>query len=451
MKLEKFIKNYKLKVSDWSVIIVLIIYRIFLDVIYVNYVNPVWQYYHFNLDFNYGYTIISYFLTFLMSISVAPLIRRRKLSDITLLLLIVMYYIPYTSLFSLCSHDVEYMVFVTVYFLIMIVANFVVNTRELPTLKIGNVNFSDSKIFMLLIILLGVIIIAISGIYTGFRISFDLSDYYEYRAEAREYAMPEVLRYLYSWSQVGLNVGLVFSLTRKKKALSIYIILCNIFAFSFSGKKSMLFILILTIIISFFYNENRHLRKIPLYFLGVSGAAIVEMVIRGKDVFIAKHFIRRLLFIPPLMGTLFYDYFSVREKDYLRSSVLRRFGFVSPYGEKIPRLIGSVYFPNVGGALAMNANTGLCGDAFSNFGFWALLFVPVVIILTFKIIEMCVGSYDKKMIMVISILTAYTFINVAYFTTLLTDGFIFLCILMIFLNSSKRTNNNMMKKYMEKI
>ncbi len=421
----------KPKIFDLIIVLILLIYKFFLDLIYIKFVYPNYEYYHFNLNYDFDFMIISYFFVIVISCFVPNLLYRKKMTDITIVLLIIMYFIPYTTLLSFSTHEIKYGFFVLTYFLLLILFNKIIKWDKLK-IKFSDRQISFNKLFVILIIGCGLIVILVSGIYAGFRISFNLSEYYEYRAAARENLMPEILRYLYNWSIIGIDIGLAYCLIYKKKTLAVFVLLANFLAFSYNGKKSVLFILIVIIYISLYF-KDKYINKIPIAFLGLSFFAYIEIIYRGGDAFIAKHFIRRLLFIPPHMGTLYYDYFSVHELDYLRSSILRRFGFVSPYGN-IPRFIGQVYFSKVG-ILDMNANTGLCGDAFSNFGFFSLLIAPLIIVLTFKIIEICSREVDYKIQIVSSILLAYSFVSGAYFTLLLTNGIIFLAILMWTLSS----------------
>ena len=433
-------KSFSVTKYDGIVFLIIVIYRLFLDFIYVNYVHAQFAYYHFDLDYNIKYIILSFFILFCVIWSVSRLFRDGQLTDIIIGLLILMYFIPYTSLFAYSRHDVGFALFVLCYFLLLISFNKLIKINKVNLIG-AQTSFGDTKFFIILIIALGLLRIAASGVYTGFRITFDFSDYYEYRAEAREYAMPEIIRYLLGWSTTGLTVGLVYSIIKKKRLLSIYVILCTVLAFSFNGKKSIMFILFLSIAIALFYKE-KYLSKIPIMFATLGGIGVVGLILFGKNSFVCKHFIRRMLFIPPNMSILHYDFFSSNEFDYLRSSVLRRFGFHSPYASygSIPRLIGAKYFSSL--SLAMNANTGLCGDAFANFGYWSILFAPLVIVLTFKILERCSKNTDRRVQVMVAVSVAYAFTNGSFFTLLLTNGILFLMVILIFLNSGKATVGN---------
>ncbi len=426
--------------SDLIGILLILIYRISLDIIYCNYVYVRFGYYHFNLTYDVFYCAVSYVYLVLMAIFVPGLFRRGRISDLIIGVLIMMYYVPYTSLFAYSYHSIPYSLFVVGYFGLLTAFNRTINFEKVRFKGLGK-GIGDTKVFLIIVIVFGLIRVLTSGIYSGFRITFDLSDYYEYRAEAREYAMPEILRYLLGWSTTAVSLGLMYSLINKKRFLIIYTLICTILDFSFSGKKSILFSAILSITISLLYKE-KYRKWLPAGFTAAGLVGCLELTILGEDAFICKHFIRRLLFIPPHMSILHHDFFSTHEFDYLRSSVLRRFGAKSPYASfrSIPRLIGAMYFPRQ--SLAMNANTGLCGDAFANFGYLSILFAPLVIVMTFKILERCGHSIDRRIQVMVAISVAYSFANGSYFTLLLTNGVLFLMVLVFFLGGNERRSLN---------
>lgn len=429
-------RPFTIQRRDIMIILVIIIYRIALDIIYKNYIFAEYAYYHFSYNSDPLLVFFSYVLLLPIIIFVPSLINRGQMTDIVLILQILMYYVSSTSLFCFSTHNIQYALFTFAYFLLLLFFNHYINLSQVH-FKGPRTGIGDTKFFVYLIVALGFLRIVASGLYTGFRISFDLSVYYEYRAEAREYSMPEVFRYLLGWSTTGLTVGLAYSVVKRKRFLTIYIIACTILAFSFNGKKSILFFMLLSIVVGLFY-KDKHLNKVPTLFTGLGCLGLIELLIRGSESFICKHFIRRMIFIPPHIGNLYYDFFSDHPFDYLRSSVLRRFGAQSPYGN-IPRHIGSIYFGNR--SMAFNANTGLCGDAFANFGYLSLLIAPLVIVLTYKIIERCAINVDNRVKVVVAVFAAYSFENGAYFTLLLTNGMLFLMVLLAILNGRKQSLN----------
>ena len=91
------ISKNTLKLENLVTIFSIIIYRILLDYIYINYVYKEFEYYHFKLDINIDYIIVSYIFMFFVAIEIPKLFENGKLSDIVLGLLIIMYFIPYNA------------------------------------------------------------------------------------------------------------------------------------------------------------------------------------------------------------------------------------------------------------------------------------------------------------------------------------------------------------------
>ena len=417
--------GYRLSVKFDAVTVRTIIfemtYFVLLSIVYVTWINPHWGYYGFNLSYSTICLVLATVFNFFLSYESAKLIHKNRLSDQILLIIINLYYIPQGTLFGFQNNDVSFYTFVVAFAIITIILNKIIdfNAKE----YISNIS-SPVPLFETAMIILALIMVAISGLYSGFRISFDLSDYYEYRADYRLYALPHIFRMLFHWAQTLLPIGLLYSLRNKRRFLACFIAIANVLCFSFNGKKSVLFIVVLVILIQLFYREDR-IKSLPLILNLSIVASFVEMLIRNGDSFIATQFIRRMIFIPPYLGNIYFNYFQEHELDYLRSSILRRFGLTSPYPEGIPVVMGQVVYGRVS-----NANTGLCGDAFANFGWLSLLIYPLVIVITFKLLERLSRTIDDKMKFLISFLIAYTFISGSYFTNLWTNGILILGLLM---------------------
>ncbi len=148
---------------------------------------------------------------------------------------------------------------------------------------------------------------------------------------------------------------------------------------------------------------------------------------------IASYIQTRTILLPNLLGFQYYDFFKDRELLYLRESIIGRLGFSKPYDHYTVNIISDIYYNN----LEANANTGLCGDAFANFGWSSLIFYPLVIVLILKVLDKCTVNINAKPLMTICVLFSITFINASFFTLLLTNGYIFMCIFMLFYPKEK--------------
>ena len=116
---------------------------------------------------------------------------------------------------------------------------------------------------------------------------------------------------------------------------------------------------------------------------------------------------------------------------------MRRFGFSSPYSEGIPRIIGRIYNVTLSSIGAVNANTGLCGDAYANLGWFSIIIFPFAIVLIIKIIEKYLADLDSRLQIMISLTVAYTFMSGALFTALLTNGILVLILMLIIMPRSE--------------
>lgn len=406
-------------------ILLLMIYYFAITASYIYWVSPHFSRSGFIVSDSLICGLFGIFIAFLMAFIASGLIERGNVSDIVILFLTMLYFYPQVVLFAHCLNNWPFFIFVIAYYVLMIVFNHYINLGDRKLFISEHAN-----LFVATIVILSLFMVAISGAFTGFRISFDLSDYYEYRFAARELAMPTVVKYLFNWAKTILPIGLTYAVINKKWWLVGVTSVSEMLCFSFDGKKSSLFIFVLAFAISFLYRKKM-LRRFPLYMTLVNIALFIEQAIRNGESFIGKNILRRMMFIPAYLGWAFYDFFQVNELDYFRSSFLRRFGFVSPYTEGIPRIIGRIYNVTLSSIGAVNANTGLCGDAYSNLGWFSLFLYPAVIVLIIKVIEKYLNDLDARLKIMICLIVAYSFMSGALFTVLLTNGILFLIVLLI--------------------
>lgn len=414
--------------------ILIMIYKYLLDYIYRSWISDVYAYQGFaltnvNRSFYYFSIAVAAIFAFICSYR---LLKRSTIPDMVLSFLILIYFIPGTTLFAFNHNSVGYFSFVCLFFSLLLFLNSVI---PVPKYKVGTK--SNIDYLKLAALALCVVNIGISAVYSNFRISFDFSEFYETRFEAREYNIPSPLMYFFNWSRFVLPLAVIYYIHNKKYTLSLVISFAQILCFSFNGKKSGVFLFFGAFLVYLFYNRSL-LSKVPLFFVLMISVSIITLSLSDWTL-IGQYVIRRVIFVPSMIGYDFYDFFSTHELDYLRGSFLRHFGFDSPY-ESISREIGFIY----AGANEMgeaNLNTGLCGDAFSNFGWFSLLLYPFLIVMTLKITESCFKGLEGVLTFFVSIEIMYMMINGAFFKLLLTNGLIVICLLML---KVKRSDNSLL-------
>lgn len=431
----KIVISYK-KVTK---VLLLIAYYAILTAAYVFWLSPEYRYQGFVTSFSLECGIIGALTMLFTSFFVAALIERDGVSDTILALVIMLYFYPQIVLYSVGLNNGEYFLYVVLYLLGLLLAN-----RFCPIIEKKVHLMEYANLFEIVIVLLGLSMVLISGVFAGFRISFNLSDYYEYRFEVREMALPSILRYVLNWARTLLPIGLIYALVKKNKWLIAFTTVAQILCFSFDGKKSALFMFFLTFVVAFIFKSS-YRKRMPVFMCLIGGSVFLESSLRAGKSFIGKHILRRMMFVPPYLGWAFFDFFSKNELDYLKSSILRRFGFRSSYSEPIPRLIGRLY--NLGSTSnAINANTGLCGDAFANFGWYSLLIYPILDVIVFKILGKYTEGLDERLQIIISLTVSYVFLSGSFFSVLLTNGILLLIFLLIFVPKKDLLSQNSQKR-----
>ena len=415
-----------------ATISLLMIYYVFLVLSYINWLSPRYSYIGFIISTDTFYIIMGVIAALGLSCITYSLIQRGKCTDIMILLLILLYFYPQIVLYSYNMNDTLFLLFVFCYLGGLLLFNHVIHLSP----KKARVE-SHIDVFLLIVVAFGLFMIALSGVVTKFRISFDLSDYYEYRYSVREMAMPDVIRYPFSWVKQILPIGLVYAIIKKKWGLASFVAFSVILCFSFDGKKSVLFIFVLALIVGFFY-KREYVCHFPIYMIFLNIGVFLEMIFRQGESFLGKHVLRRLMFIPAHLGWSFYNFFSTHELDYLRSSVLRRFGFKSPYSDSLARVIAAANNAYNDRGIS-NANTGLCGDAFANFGWLSVIIYPFIIILTFKLLEKYMSDLDDKLQIIICVIVSYAMLSGSFFTVLSTNGVLLIIFLLMLVPRTKET------------
>ena len=425
--------------SDSVMILFIVLYRLLLDLIYTKHLYPLFGYMGFEYNLDFGLISLSWLLLIITFPFVIKCSTRGDLSDVITLLLIYLSYIPFTTMVAYYGYSLGYIFANTLYWIILLLSSYYLpSPKKHFDLKIANKQY----VLSIIEILFSFTILYISWRYTGFRFSIDLSQVYAYRMEARLSSMPTVLNYLFAASKAVIPILLVYYLDVKKYWHAGLLLLIQIFSFSINGSKTVLFGTLLSIILFIIYN-NRYLKTIPQLLLGVSVVAFIETSL-FKSYFVLSYFLRRVLFLPNMLGEYYFDFFSTNEPDYYRQSFLRLFGVKSPYSE-IDNLIGTLYFNKPD----MAANNGLSSDAITNLGYIGLIVMPYVLMMVLKYLDKCTYGIDKRIY--ISTAITYSVIIISSFlpTILLSHGLFVLSLVLLLLprfnNQNSEANNDIQK------
>ena len=287
-----------------------------------------------------------------------------------------------------------------------------------------------SLLFYFYLVFVFGIVLFISGKYTGFRLHFNIFDVYGIRAEERAMNLSLILKYFMPIVSATIPLLIMYFLVVRKKTLVWILIFLQLLMFGIGGHKSYLFSLFVTMLVYIFYKKER-IVYITLGFLSLNIMALIEGYFKEGKSILAAFIQNRVLLIPNQISYYIYDFMQNNELLYLKESILRFFGFQSPYEKSLFFIIGEKYYGNS----FIRANNGMCGDAYSQFGLISLFFHPLLIPLAFTVLGSVSRGLDNRIVFLIVFLYVSTFINGSFFSVLLTNGFIVTCFILYFLSS----------------
>ncbi|WP_280770614.1 O-antigen polymerase [Salipaludibacillus daqingensis] len=418
-------KNRDLKISKMTIITILGIslYRIVLDIVYFNAVSPIFGYTGFLSTFSYEKYILSWIILIIFIPLFTALNNKKSLSSIIIILLFLLSYLPFTTMVAFHPFSSLFIVSHIIYWLVFFIFYKLIPTIKFKTLK--NDKLSNFVINIIIFVFVAVVIY-ISIRYTSFRITFDLLNVYDSRMDARSFNLPTMISYIYAAAKAVNPVLIVYYMARKQKLQAGIVTFIQLLSFSINGSKTVFFTTVLAILLYLIF-QNKHKIILPLIFFSINLIALLEVYILNSFLIVA-FVIRRVLFVPNLLNSYYFDFFSSNSPDYFRQSFLRHIGFESPY-ISIDSLIAIKYFNKP----EMAANNGLFSDAIANFGFLGVLIMPLLIVFALKILDACTEGLDIKILIISGITLAFIFVSSFFFTVLLTHGFIALCFILYLL------------------
>lgn len=226
----------------------------------------------------------------------------------------------------------------------------------------------QNTIFALIFALI-VSAVATQAAFGGLRhFSLDIEKVYEFRTIAAE-EVPSIFGYIFSSvTNVLVPLALALSLRFRRYVLAALIVAFTVVLFGMTHHKSVLFTPFVVLLLYLFFANARSPYLIGGAFLAIPVIAIAEVVYTWYFVgdegvaYFTSLVVRRVLFTPPMLDSLFVDFFSQNPVYYWSTSRLGAWALESPYGVTAPFMIGIEYFSDP----LMSANAGAIGSGFSN-------------------------------------------------------------------------------------
>ncbi|MED4351108.1 O-antigen ligase [Schinkia azotoformans] len=203
-----------------------------------------------------------------------------------------------------------------------------------------------------------------------------LIDIYDSRLQASSQS-GGVLGYLFApISRVIFPFLFIYSLSNKKKILSIITLTGIIMMFLLNGAvKSVFFGLIACI---FFYKGNYSFKE-KFFLKAIIFGVLLSLFESIFGSYRITDYMRRLFFVPPMLFQVYYEYFEMKPTFFLHSRIADILGISSsstaPYlSSTIPHFIGG----EIMGKSGLSANVGIFVEGFFSFGTLGVIVMAII-------------------------------------------------------------------------
>ena len=420
-------KYERVKRSKYSQTIIFVLlsisYLLLFSLVYKHIISTLFEYAGMINKSNGKWIALSWIILFLyLPLWDKVYLAKDKFSHEILLLLYLISFLPFTDMVGFGVFSLKYIIFNLLFWFILLMI-ICINSPALEQkqvfAKIPHRFDNGSLVLNSIFIFIALVIIYVTGVYGGFRISKSLFDIYGIRTLANDTNMPILLRYLLGWAQLLLPLCVGIYVKQKKWLFSIIGIIIGVLSFGFDGSKTSFFLVIMAVLINILPKiTTSNVNRLLMIFANVGLLMSLIEYHFHHSLYIASYAVRRVMCVPELLRSNYFDYFTNHSPDYYRSSFLRHFGFVSEY-DSIPRMISAYYYPNLA---VSNSNNGLISDAITNMGILGILIYPIILAFFFRLMDKWTRNLYISVYLSLGVAIAFYMSNTFLLTTLLSHG-----------------------------
>jgi hypothetical protein len=420
----------KLKLYILSIVATISLKSI-LDYMYYKYVSVYFLADLFFLDFSLEKQMISYLMLLIITLFAQSIISNiKKPSRIIILIYFISLVIPILTLYSFQN--------ASTLFVLAVVLNFIFicfSVNYLPKFKVRYLHKSLVKILITVIFMIYIYVYSYLILTGGLsRLNFNLVEIYDVRAEfVKSTANGPLLGYFIPWTANIFNMSLlVWGLFKKKKSFVFIAVLFQFLLFGMTNFRSFLFAPILVLFVYVFT------KKYQLLFLSAFSAIVILIISYSSFLLSGNHqwasmIIRRLFFVPANLHLIYYEFFHQKNNPFIYwSNSILEFFVDYTYAVSISRVISWEYWGRDFGA-----NVGFLGEAYAQLGYFGMFLSSFFLIILLKIIDSCADVLPPNIVASVIALPAFSLVNSALFTTMLTHGFIISIIVLLIMTKLK--------------
>lgn len=394
--------------------------------LYLTDIAPTWGYYGFNEVIDFWKIILSvcFFVFWAAIFRPKPVV-----SDMIILFATFLYILPSFVMYSVggSTHFLQLLVVLSIFIILL------TSKIPIPRPKMDPISRPTMFGIILVFTLVSMVAQVVFGGFTTFNLN--MFDVYDFRSDATS-NIPSVFGYIVSpTGKILLPMGFVLSAYFRNRTMAIVFGVLTVTYFGLSQHKSILFGPILVYFVYISALKFGKINSIILFFVAVFSLLVANHLIYyflSEDPglsFVNSIIFRRTFFIPPLLDSLYLDFFANSPKYYWSSSSIT-FGLIdNPYQINAPKLIGQEYFkiPDV------SANAGIVASGFSNAGIVGVLIYSTVFGALLSMLNGHGRHIGHEFVYAISLTVCLSIItSTDVITSILTHGMLLLLVLLTF-------------------
>lgn len=389
--------------------------------------------YSLTYDINYNVeTMVIAWGVFLLVLIFTFYYKVKKHNDSISLLLIVLfylYYIPMNSISYLQNRSLGFLILSSIFWCCLVFISEVklsFNGKKLQSdIQVDTGRLVNSKAFYLICVAMDVACILYVYKYNGLKLTLDIINVYDARASyvGTTSIFESILENFGGGFLITLSMYL--GLKYRKYFLFIVGLFAQVALFSAARQKGTLLIIGIVIAI-FLLDKLKGLKMfkpiVPFGIFALCLVALIEYLVVGSNL-IFTLFIRRLMFIPAWLNSLYYDFFQTHKLLLFSQDVflVERLG-VNVYDDSILSMINNTYFS---GYMA-SPNTGLFAEAYMHFGIVGTVVFPIMDIVLLRLLFGCMNHYDEGIRLLVVLEVAIMAVNLPLTSGIFSVTFYFI-------------------------
>lgn len=310
---------------------------------------------------------------------------------------------------------------------------FISNSKKRTTIVRGiHMNELFFRVILGILLIIGILQLIT---YFGHIMSLEWSSMYDRRLIAREIFSDNLfLRYYNSlFGALLVPFCALYGSAYRSYSLVFLSFVGAFVSFAAFGGKGVFFSPLLGFLLGIYFvrttNRNFFL-NLAFLFTIFCGLCSLEIVLFTNDLHLLNSYaFRRIFYVPAELTYQYWEYFSNNPVYLMSDSILGSIFGGSPQEYSKSRLIGGIYY----GKYIMNANTGIFGSAYGDFG---LLGMPLIAFIAGLIIRYLNRVFEQKnsiIVVAYSIFIALTWTQGALHTSLLSNGIIYTLLILLFI------------------